>query len=93
MQETNEVYAEGSIPKATYNLDADVKTIVVPNLLIVGADFPDRNACAITKLIFEKKDELAKVHPSAKEFDPKKGLETDPVPLNDGAKKALEDLG
>ncbi|WP_228389272.1 TAXI family TRAP transporter solute-binding subunit [Cumulibacter manganitolerans] len=93
MQEINEVYAEGTIPKATYNLPADVKTIVVPNLLVVSADFPDSNACAITKTIFENKADLAKVHPSANEFDPKKAVETDPVPLNDGAKKALEDLG
>lgn len=93
MQDINEVYAEGTIPKATYNLPADVKTILVPNLLVVSADFPDSNACAITKLIFEKKADLAKVHPAANEFDPKKALKTDPVPLNAGAEKALKDLG
>lgn len=92
LQEINKVYAEGAIPAATYGLDADVKTIVVPNLLLVRDDFPANDACAVTKLIYEKKADLAKVHPSAKELDVKLATETDPVPLAPGAKKALDEL-
>ncbi len=92
MQEINEVYAEGTIPADTYGTPEDVKTIVVPNLLLVSSDFSTNNACAITKLIFEKKSELEQVHPAAKELDPKTALETAPVELNEGAKQALEEL-
>ena len=89
MKKINKVYDKGSIPAASYGLGADVPTIVVPNVLLVRDDFPAGNACAITKLIFDKKDELAKVHPAAKELDRGKAGATDPVPLHAGAKQAL----
>ncbi len=92
MQEINAVYAEGTIPAATYNLKSDVKTIVVPNLLLVTDEFPANNACAITKLLWGSKDKLAQVHPSANELDPKLAQDSAPVELAPGSKEALTEL-
>jgi TRAP transporter TAXI family solute receptor len=92
LQEINSVYAEGTIPAATYNLKSDVKTIVVPNLLLVTDEFPANNACAITKLLWSSTDKLAQVHPSAKELDPKLAQDSAPVELAPGAKEALTEL-
>ncbi|MPZ79936.1 MAG: TAXI family TRAP transporter solute-binding subunit [Actinophytocola sp.] len=89
MQEINPVYEEGSLPADTYQLAADVPTIVVPNMLLVRNDFPEGDACAITNLIFDKKDDLAKVHKAANDLDRKLAVETDPVPLHPGAQRAL----
>lgn len=90
MKQINQVYDRGSIPAATYGLPADVPTIVVPNVLLVREDFPAGNACALTKLIYDKKDDLAKVHPSAKELSRDTARQTDPVPLHPGARQALD---
>jgi uncharacterized protein len=90
MKEINPVYAVGTLPAAAYGTPADVATIVVPNVLLVRDDFPSGNACAITKLIFDKKAELEKVHVAAKELDPKIAVDTAPVELAPGAKTALE---
>ncbi len=92
LQEINPVYAEGTIPAATYNLKSDVKTIVVPNLLLVTDEFPANNACAITKLLWSSTDKLAQVHPSAKDLDPKLAQESAPVELAAGSKEALTEL-
>jgi uncharacterized protein len=89
MQEINPVYEDGSLPAATYKLPADVSTIVVPNMLLVREDFADNDACAITNLIFDKKDDLVQVHKAASELDRAKATETDPVPLHPGAEQAL----
>ena len=89
LKEINPVYAEGTVPAATYKTATDVRTIVVPNLLLVRKDFPAGNACAITKLLFDKKADLEKVHPSAKELSKDLAPKTDPVPLHTGAKQAL----
>lgn len=89
MKKVNPVYDKGSIPAAAYGLATDAPTIVVPNVLLVRENFPAGNACAITKLVFEKKDELAKVHPSAKELSKDTATKTAPVPLHPGAKQAL----
>lgn len=92
MQEINEVYEEGVIPADAYGLDADVPTMVVPNVLLVRDDFPAGNACAITNLIWSNIDALADIHPAASEFDAARALETGPIPLAPGAQQALEAL-
>jgi TRAP transporter TAXI family solute receptor len=89
LQKINPVYEGGSLPADTYGLAADIPTIVVPNMLLVNKDFPAGNACAITKLIFDKKADLAKVHKAANAIDRKKAVETDPVELHPGAAQAL----
>ncbi|MEU0796704.1 TAXI family TRAP transporter solute-binding subunit [Amycolatopsis sp. NPDC005961] len=89
LKQVNDVYDQGVIPASTYAQPSDVPTVVVPNLLLVREDFPAANACAITKLLFDKQAELAKVHPAAKEITKQLAPRTDPVPLHPGAKQAL----
>ncbi|MBE1466746.1 TRAP transporter TAXI family solute receptor [Kibdelosporangium phytohabitans] len=89
LKQLNPVYDQGRIPAATYKQPSDVPTIVVPNFLLVREDFPAGNACAITKLIFDKKADLEKTHPSAKEITKETAVKTDPVPVHPGAKQAL----
>ncbi|TWP53049.1 TAXI family TRAP transporter solute-binding subunit [Lentzea tibetensis] len=89
LKKVNPVYDRGTIPAATYSQAADAPTIVVPNVLLVKDDFPANNACAITKLLFDKKSDLEKVHPATKDIARDKASATDPVPLHPGAKQAL----
>ncbi|MFE9744478.1 TAXI family TRAP transporter solute-binding subunit [Saccharothrix saharensis] len=89
LKKVNEVYDRGVIPAATYGQPADVPTVAVPNVLLVRADFPDGDACAVTKLIFEKKSDLEAVHPAAKDIVKEKAGMTDPVPLHPGSLDAL----
>lgn len=90
MKKINAVYEQSSIPAATYKLSGgDAPTIVVPNLLLVREDFPANNACAITKLIYDKKADLEKVHAAAKDIRPENAKNTDPVQLHPGATEAL----
>ncbi|MEU7478686.1 TAXI family TRAP transporter solute-binding subunit [Lentzea sp. NPDC042327] len=88
MKKISPVYDTAKIPAATYGV-AEVSTIVVPNLLLVRDDFAANNACAVTKLIFDKKADLEKVHPAVKDVDRAKASASDPVPLHPGAKQAL----
>jgi TRAP transporter TAXI family solute receptor len=92
MQETNEVYEESTIPADTYELDADVPTIVVPNLLLVRSDMPENLSCALTTLIWGEADKMADVHPAVAEFKVETASDTDPVSLHPGSERALEEL-
>ena len=60
-----------------------------PDTPAVREDFAANNACAVTKLIFDKKADLEKVHPAVKDIVRDKATATDPVPLHPGAKQAL----
>jgi TRAP transporter TAXI family solute receptor len=92
LQKVNPVYEEATIPAATYQLDADVPTIVVPNLLLVRNDMPDNVACALTTLVYEDTDKLAAVHPAAKDIKLEDAEKSDPVPVHPGSQRAIEDL-
>ena len=93
LQEINEVYEEEVIPAETYDLDEDVPTIAVPNLLMVRNDMPDNLACALTTLMLEEKDKLVQVHPAAEELSVDLAPKTGPVPIHPGSERALEELG
>ncbi|WP_027346496.1 TAXI family TRAP transporter solute-binding subunit [Hamadaea tsunoensis] len=80
------VYTAGVIPKAAYNLPADVATIAVPNMIVVAASLPDDIAYQLTKMLFEYTDELEAVHPEGKNIHKDVGAQTDPVLLHPGAK-------
>jgi len=93
MADINPAYQSGAIPKDTYQSPADVPTIVVPNVLLVRKDLNADVACAVTRTLFDKKDELAKASPAAKGINLEDAPKTQPISLHRGAEKALRDLG
>jgi uncharacterized protein len=93
MQKISPVYEEGTIPASAYKTAADVKTIVVPNLLLVRNDLDANVACVLTKVLFDRKPQLEQANAAAKEISLDTARKTDPVPLHRGAVKALDDLG
>ena len=93
MQKINPVYEASTIPAATYKTPADVKTIAVPNVLLVRTDLDANVACVLTKALFDRKPQLEQANAAAKEIKLDTARKTDPVPLHRGAVKALDDLG
>lgn len=93
LKKINPVYDEGTIPATTYKSGQDVPTIVVPNVLLVKEDFDEGTACALTKLIFDKKSDLEKVHPAVKDIVLDDAAQTEPIQLHPGADRALKELG
>ena len=93
MQKINEVYQEGVVPAAAYQTPADVKTIVVPNVLLVREDLDANVACVLTKTLFDRKTQLEQANAAAKEISLETARKTTPVTVHRGAAKALDDLG
>jgi uncharacterized protein len=92
MQKINPGYEEGTVPAATYALAADVKTIVVPNVLLVKDDLDANVACVLTKALFDRKPQLEQANAAAKGISLDTARKTDPVPLHRGAVAALDKL-
>ena len=93
MRTVNPVYEQGTIPATAYQLPADVPTIAVPNVLLVKNDLDADVACALTKALFDRKDQIAQAAPAARELAVTNARRTDPVPLHRGAAEALTLLG
>jgi TRAP transporter TAXI family solute receptor len=83
------VYAGADIPADPANGQRHpTPTIAVPNLLVVHAGMSEQLAYDLTKLLFQRKDELGdRVHPAAKRIPPPPDQKTDPVPLHAGARR------
>jgi hypothetical protein len=88
-----DAYQAGTIPAGAYGTRGDVRTIVVPNLLVVGDTMSDDLAGKLVRLIFEQKKELEKIHPEAKNITLDRAAKTGDVPLHPGADKVLTELG
>ncbi|MEV6325450.1 TAXI family TRAP transporter solute-binding subunit [Nocardia sp. NPDC051787] len=85
----NPMYEEGTIPAAAYGLPAEVKTIVVPNVLLVRDDLDADLACVLTRTLFDRKTQLEQANSAAKGISRDTARDTAPVPLHRGAAHAL----
>ena len=90
-----QAYQETSIPSGTYKgFDERVATIGVPNYLVVNEKMDEQLAFDLTKLLFDQKEALVRVHPEAKNLDPKRGREVvEPVKLHPGAQRYYDEAG
>ena len=60
------IYIQDVIPKATYKgMEADNPQATVTNLLVAHQSMDDKTAYAITKAVFDHRDELIRVHKEA----------------------------
>jgi TRAP transporter TAXI family solute receptor len=82
-----DLYVRGTIPKSAYKTANDVPTIVVLNVLVVRDGFETDLANAIIKLMFDKRDDLLKVHPVVNELTLESAVVGSPAPFHPGAIK------
>ncbi|WP_345147168.1 TAXI family TRAP transporter solute-binding subunit, partial [Nonomuraea rubra] len=78
---------------ATYKLSGKLQTVGIANVLLVPDSMSEQLAYDITKTLFEKKAELAKVHPEAEKLDPAMGQQVAPVGLHPGAARYYKEKG
>jgi uncharacterized protein len=87
------IYYRALIPKATYGNDADVPVVAVANLLVVSETMPEDLAHDITRLLFDKQEDLAAIHPQARDLSLSTALIGSPVPFHPGAIRYYRERG
>ena len=87
------VYFRASIPKAIYDLPADVPVVAVSNLLVVSETMPEALAHDITKVLFEEQATLASIHPQARELALESATKGATVPFHPGAIRFYRERG
>jgi uncharacterized protein len=80
----SDVYVVRYVPTSAYHAPS-VATVAVPNLLAVAASMADDLAYDLTRLLIERRDQLAAAHPAAEGLDIRSAIATLPVPLHPGA--------
>ncbi|MEO3776394.1 TAXI family TRAP transporter solute-binding subunit [Micromonospora sp. B11E3] len=79
-----EVYVSRDIPRSVYGVDP-VTTVANPNYLVVRANLPEALVREVTRLLMERRAELAAAHPAAGRMSPRSAIATTPLPLHPGA--------
>jgi TRAP transporter TAXI family solute receptor len=79
-----EVYVTRDVPRSVYGLEP-VSTVANPNYLIVRADLPESLVRDVTRLLMDRRAELAAAHPAAGRMSPRSAIVTTPLPLHPGA--------
>ncbi|MEU3453750.1 TAXI family TRAP transporter solute-binding subunit [Micromonospora sp. NPDC006766] len=83
-REYGQVYVTRDIPRSVYGADP-ASTVANPNYLIVRADLPEPLVRELTRLLMERREELAAAHPAAGRMSPRSAIATTPLPLHPGA--------
>ena len=89
------LYAEATIPAATYKgMDADAKNNTVWNIMAVNANMPEDLAYQLTKIMLEKRADLALVHKEALNIKPEwQTSNRAGIPWHPGALKYFKEKG
>ena len=87
------LYYRAVIPKAVYDTPGDVPVVAVANLLVVADTMPEPLAYDITRLLFERKAELAAIHPQANDLSLDTALTGSPIPFHPGAIRYYRERG
>jgi uncharacterized protein len=88
------IYHEAVIPKGTYaKQEQDVKTIGVPVILVTSEKMDEKLVYAITKVLFDKKNDLVAVHKEARKLTLQNATNVQEVPFHPGAIKYYKEQG
>jgi TRAP-type uncharacterized transport system substrate-binding protein len=75
------------LPKLIISMEAPVKVVAVPNYLVVNRSMDPELAYRLTRLLFDQKEALAEVHPSARRLELETAPKVAPLELHPGAKR------
>jgi uncharacterized protein len=85
-------YMAAEIEPGRYEgVDTPVKVVAVPNYLVVNRSMDAELAYRLTKLLFDQKEALAEVHPSARRLELETAPKVAPLELHPGAKRYYDE--
>jgi uncharacterized protein len=91
-QRYGDVYAAAEIEPGRYEgVDAPVGVVGVPNYLVVHQSMDPELAYRLTKLLFDRKQALGEVHPSARRLELETAPEVAPLELHPGARRYYDE--
>ena len=85
-------YRHGVVPQGTYGLAQDVRTLAVPNFLMVRSDASDDLVYQTLVTLFRQQSTIAAEVPAAALLDQHRAIYTEPVDLHPGALAYFRDI-
>jgi TRAP transporter TAXI family solute receptor len=87
-------FAKYTFAPNTYNgIDEPLETVAVQSILVIREDIPEDIVYAMTKALFENKEELVIAHAKGKELDINSAKDGITIPFHPGAEKYYSEVG
>lgn len=80
-----DLYTQTVVPRAAYGLPGAVRSVSVPNYLVVRRNFDAEAAYRLTRALFRRQADLERSHPEAARLNPRAAIATYPLELHPGA--------
>lgn len=94
IRDYGDLYFPLEIPASAYRgMDGSVAVVGVANVLAAREDMPEDLAYDITRLLFEHRDELAAVHPEARNLSIERAVSGSPARFHPGAVRYYRERG
>ena len=74
-------------------MTASVPVVGVSNALVVNRSMPDQLAYDITRVLFERQPELARIHPEARNLTLQTAVKGSPAEFHPGALRYYQEKG
>jgi uncharacterized protein len=88
------LYTRRVIPKGAYpGMTGDVGVVAVQNVLVVHDSMEDALAYDLTRVLFDKRRELAAIHPEARHLSLATAVDASPAPFHPGAERYYRERG
>jgi TRAP transporter TAXI family solute receptor len=93
-REFGDLYFHLDIPAGTYaGVETAVPVVAVANVLVVSRTMPDELAFQITRLLFDKQADLARIHPEARKLSLRTAVTGSPAEFHAGAQRFYREKG
>lgn len=93
-QQYGSLYFPLEVPAGTYQgVPMPVPVVGVANVLVVNRSMPDDLAYDITRILFEQQQELAAIHPEARNLSLRTAVKGSPTPFHPGAARFYKERG
>lgn len=93
-EQHGKLYFSLEIPPGTYpGIETAVPVVGVANVLVVNRSMPEDLAYAITRVLFEKQEQLAAIHPEARNLSMASAKTGSPADFHPGAIRYYHDKG
>ena len=88
------LYTRLVMPRGSYTGQAaDIAVVGVENALVVDGKMDEQLAYELTRTLFDKKSELASIHPEARHLAPERAIAGSPAPFHPGAIRYYQERG
>jgi len=88
------LYSRLVMPKGSYpGLTSNVGVVGVQNVLVVHEEMEEQLAYDLTRVLFEKQAELARIHPEARNLSLERAVDGSPAPFHAGALRFYRERG